>query len=169
MKHVKLDRIDLRILRELQQDGRMTNVDLAKHVGISAPPCLRRVRALEKAGYIRSYHADIAPDKLGYGITVFTQVSLAHHTETDVNNFAKQIEVWPQVRECYLMTGESDFLLKIVAEDWDAFQKFLSTMLNNISNIQHVKSSPVMRRAKFEPGVPIDEKTPPAGTSGTKV
>src|SRR5579863_7751554 len=105
MKHVKLDTIDRLILRELQEDGRMTNVELAKHVGISAPPCLRRVRALEEAGFIRGYHADVASDKLGFGITVFTQVSLANHGESDVQNFAKLVESWPQVRECYMMTG----------------------------------------------------------------
>src|SRR5580693_4041435 len=110
MKHVKLDRIDHRILRELQKDGRMTNVDLAKKVGISAPPCLRRVRALEEAGYIRGYHADIAADKMGFGITVFTQVSLSNHSEADIAHFSKLIEGWPQVRESYLMTGDSDYL-----------------------------------------------------------
>ncbi|MDD3287633.1 MAG: Lrp/AsnC family transcriptional regulator [Alphaproteobacteria bacterium] len=161
MKHVKLDRIDLKILRELQQDGRITNVDLAKLVGISAPPCLRRVRALEESGYIRGYHGDIAADKMGYGITVFTQVSLINHSESDLNNFARQVEAWPQVRECYMMTGENDFLLKIVAEDWDAFQKFLTNLLGNTSNIQHAKSAPVMKRIKYAYGVPLDSKSEP--------
>ncbi len=158
MKHVKLDRIDLKILRELQQDGSITNVELARRVGISAPPCLRRVRALEQAGYIRGYHADIAADKLGYGITVFTQVSLMNHAENDLANFAKMVEGWPQVRESYLMTGESDFLIKIVAEDWEAFQKFLTQRLAGATNVAHVKSSPVMQRTKYEPGVPVDDK-----------
>src|ERR1700743_3661080 len=120
MRRIRLDRIDRRILQNLLTDGRMTNVDLAKQVGISAPPCLRRVRALEEAGYIRGYHADVAADKLGFGITVFTLVSLTNHTETDLQNFAKLCENWPQVRECYMMTGDSDFILKIVAEDWEA-------------------------------------------------
>jgi DNA-binding Lrp family transcriptional regulator len=158
MKHVKLDRIDLRILRELQKDGRMTNVELAKRVGISAPPCLRRVRALEEAGYIRGYHADVAADKLGFGITVFTLVSLANHGENDLQNFAKLCEQWPQVRECYMLTGDSDFLVKIVAEDWDAFQKFLTHQLTGAPNVAHVKSLPAMQRTKFDPGVPIDDK-----------
>jgi DNA-binding Lrp family transcriptional regulator len=159
MKHVKLDRIDLRILRELQKDGRMTNVELARRVGISAPPCLRRVRALEESGYIRGYHADVAADKLGFGITVFTYISLAHHAESDLLSFAKLAEGWPEVRECYMMTGDSDFLIKIVAEDWEAFQKFLTHRLAGAPNVDHVKSSPVMQRTKFDPGVPIDEKT----------
>lgn len=158
MKHVKLDRIDLRILRELQKDGRMTNVELAKHVGISAPPCLRRVRALEESGYIRGYHADVAGEKLGYGITVFTMVSLTNHAESDLQNFAKLCETWPQVRECYMMTGDADFIIRIVAEDWEAFQKFLTHQLASAANVAHYKSAPAMQRTKFEPGVPIDDK-----------
>ena len=158
MKHVKLDRIDLRILRELQKDGRMTNVELAKHVGISAPPCLRRVRALEEAGYIRGYHADVASDKLGYGITVFTLVSLTNHAESDLWNFAKLIENMPNVRESYMMTGDADFIIKIVAEDWEHFQKFLTHELAGAPNVAHVKSAPAMQRTKYDPGVPIDDK-----------
>src|ERR1700753_972858 len=107
MKHVKLDRIDLRILRELQKDGRMTNVDLAKQVGISAPPCLRRVRALDEAGYIRGDPARVAAEKRGSGTPVFALVSLPNHTEADLQNFAKLCEGWPQVRECYMMTGDA--------------------------------------------------------------
>ncbi len=158
MKHVKLDRIDLRILRELQKDGRMTNVELARHVGISAPPCLRRVRALEESGYIRGYHADVAGEKLGYGITVFTMVSLTNHAETDLLNFARLCENWPQIRECYMMTGDSDFIIRIVAEDWEAFQKFLTHELAGAPNVSHYKSAPAMQRTKYEPGVPIDDK-----------
>ena len=158
MKHVKLDRIDLKILRELQKDGRMTNVDLAKHAGISAPPCLRRVRALEEAGFIRGYHADVAADKLGFGLKVFVQVGLSNHAESDLTHFSKLVDSWPQVRECYMLTGDADFLLKVVAEDWEAFQRFLTTQLTAAPNVHHVKSAPVMRRTKFESGVPIEDK-----------
>jgi DNA-binding Lrp family transcriptional regulator len=161
MKHVKLDRTDIRILRELQHDASITNIDLSKKVGISAPPCLRRVRALEEAGYIRSYHADIAADKMGFGITVFTMVSLNNHSESDIAHFAKLVEAWPQVRESYLMTGDSDYLLKIVAEDWEAFQKFVTHQLTAAPNVAHVKSMPAMQRTKFTPGVPIEDKTTP--------
>jgi len=162
MKHVKLDRTDIKILRELQHDGSITNVDLAKKAGISAPPCLRRVRALEEAGYIRGYHADVAADKLGFGITVFTHVSLNSHSEADIAHFAKLVESWPQVRESYLMTGESDYLLKIVAEDWEAFQKFVTQQLTAAPNVAHVKSAPAMQRTKYAPGVPIEDKNPPS-------
>ncbi len=164
MKHVKLDRIDLKILRELQKDGRMTNVDLARRVGISAPPCLRRVRALEKAGYIKGYYADIAAEKLGFGLTVFINVELANHSEADVANFIKTVDSWPQVRACYLLTGETDFLLKVVAEDWESFQKFLTTQLSATPNVHRLKSAPAMQRTKYEPGVPIEDK----GTNGDK-
>ena len=158
MKHVKLDRIDLRILRELQKDGRMTNVDLAVHVGISAPPCLRRVRALEEAGYIRSYHADIAADRLGFDNIIYTFVALTSHTEGDLQAFAALAQGWPQVRECYSIVGDADFLIKIVAEDWQAFQHFLTHDLASAPNFAHVKSFPVVARTKFEPGVPLDDK-----------
>ncbi len=158
MKLVKLNRTDLRILREMQNNGRITNVALSKKVGISPPPCLRRVRALEAAGYIRGYHADIAPDKLGFGMTVFVMVSLNNHSENDIAHFTKQIESWPQVRESYSMTGDTDFLLKVVAEDWESYQKFLSTQLGSATNVAHIKSMPTMRRTKYAPGVPIEEK-----------
>jgi len=164
MKNVKLDRIDLTILHEMQRDGRVTNVELAEKAGISAPPCLRRVRALEEAGYIRGYHADIAPDKMGYGMTVFIHVGLANHAESDLLNFAKIVETWPQVRESYMLTGDSDFLLKVVAEDWEAFQKFLTSQLTGAPNVNHVKSFPTMRRTKYEAGIPIDVKSVAAET-----
>jgi DNA-binding Lrp family transcriptional regulator len=158
MKHIKLDRTDIRILRELQLDSSITNVALSKKVGISPPPCLRRVRALEEAGYIRAYYADIAADKMGFGITVFAMVSLTNHSESDIAHFAKLLEGWPQVRESYLMTGDTDYLLKIVAEDWEAFQKFVTNQLSSATNVAHVKSMPAMRRTKYAPGVPIEDK-----------
>jgi len=155
MKHVKLDRIDLILLRELQENGRMTNVDLAKLAAISAPPCLRRVRTLEEKGVITGYHADIDPAKLGYGLTVFIHVGLANHTESDLLQFAKLIESWPPVRESYMLTGDSDFLLKIVTADWESFQVFLTSQLAAAPNVNHVKSFPTMRRTKYAPGVPV--------------
>jgi DNA-binding Lrp family transcriptional regulator len=157
MRRVKLDRIDLRILRELQADGRMTNVELAQRVSISAPPCLRRVRALEEAGFIRGYHADLAPDRLGYGVTVFAQVSLVSHTEADLSRFEELVKDWPLVRECYMMVGEADFLLKVVAEDWDAYQRFLTTQLTAMPNFHTVRSGLVVRPSKRDPGVPVEE------------
>jgi len=156
MRRVKLDRIDRRILRDLQGDGRMTNVDLAKRAGISAPPCLRRVRALEASVYIRGYHADINPEALGFGVTVFAQVGLASQAEADLKAFEELVRAWPEVRECHMLAGETDFLLKVVAVDWDAYQKFLTTQLTTAPNVSQVKSALAIRSSKYEPGVPID-------------
>ncbi len=156
MRRVKLDRIDRRILRDLQSDGRMTNVELAKRAGISAPPCLRRVRALEEAGFIRGYHADVNSEALGFGVTVFAQVGLSSQAESDLRKFEDLVATWPLVRECHMLAGETDFLLKVVAEDWDAYQKFLTTQLTSAPSVSHVKSALAIRTGKNLPGVPID-------------
>jgi DNA-binding Lrp family transcriptional regulator len=155
MRRVKLDRIDRRILSDLQQKGRMTNVELASRAGISAPPCLRRVRALEEAGFIRGYHADLNPELLGYGVTVFAQVGLSSQAEADLKAFESLMRSWPEVRECHMLAGETDFLLKIAAIDWDAYQRFLTTRLTAAPNVSHVKSALAIRTSKSEPGVPI--------------
>jgi len=156
MRHIRLDRIDRRILRDLQDDGRMTNVELARRAGISAPPCLRRVRALEEAGYIRGYHADVNAEALGYGVTVFAHVGLSSQAEPDLKAFESLIASWPEVREANMLAGETDFLLKIVAPDWDSYQRFLTTKLTAAPNVSHVKSALGIRASKHEPGVPID-------------
>lgn len=157
MRRTRLDRVDRRILRELQADGRITNVELARRAGISAPPCLRRVRALEEAGIIRGYHADLAPAALGFGITVFAQVGLASQAEADLVAFEGLIAGWPEVREAYMLAGETDFLLKIVAADWDSYQRFLSAKLTSAVNVSHVKSALALRTSKLAPGFPISE------------
>ena len=156
MPRVKLDRIDRKILKDLQEDGRMSNVDLAKRVGISAPPCLRRVRALEEAGIIKGYHADINPASLGYGISVFAQVGLNSQAEEDLKKFEATVQGWDMVIECHLVSGESDYILKIVAEDWDGYQKFLTTCLTAAPNVSHVKSALGVRTSKWRAGVPVD-------------
>src|ERR1700761_1794554 len=112
MRRIRLDRIDRRILQNLQADGRMTNVELAGRVGISAPPCLRRVRALEEAGLIRGYHAELAGDALGFQVTVFAQVGLVSQAESDLQAFERLVSGWPEVREAHMLAGEVDFLLK---------------------------------------------------------
>jgi DNA-binding Lrp family transcriptional regulator len=157
MRRTKLDRIDRRILRELQAEGRITNVELARRAGISAPPCLRRVRALEAAGVIRGYHADLTPAALGFGITVFAQVGLASQAEADLIAFERLIAGWQEVREAYMLAGETDFLLKIVAADWDSYQRFLSSKLTSATNVSHVKSALALRVSKLVPGFPIIE------------
>lgn len=156
MRRVKLDKIDRKILRDLQGKGRMPNVELARRAGISAPPCLRRLRALEDAGYIRGYHADIAPDALGFGVTIFAHVGLSSQAEADLVAFEQLVGDWPLVRECHMLAGETDFLLKIVAEDWDSYNHFLTEELTAAPNVSHVKSMLAIRSSKHEFGVPID-------------
>jgi DNA-binding Lrp family transcriptional regulator len=156
MKRVKLDRIDRKILSKLQENGRITNVELAREAGISAPPCLRRVRALEESGFIKSYHAKVDPAVLGFGVTVFAHVKLVSQAETDLNKFEKLIHDWDKVRECHMLAGETDFLLKIVAHDWDDYQNFLTHELTAAPNVTSVKSSLAIRSAKDAPGVPIE-------------
>ena len=156
MQKVKLDKIDRKILKGLQDDGRITNVDLAKLAGISAPPCLRRVRALEDAGLIRGYHAQVDASQLGFSVTVFAQVGLSSQAETDLASFEELINSWEEVRECHMLAGETDFLLKIVARDWDSYQKFVTEKLTAAPNVAQVKSSLAIRSAKETPGVPID-------------
>ncbi|HBC54794.1 MAG TPA: AsnC family transcriptional regulator, partial [Alphaproteobacteria bacterium] len=129
MQRVKLDEIDQLILRELLADGRMTNVELARRVGISAPPCLRRVRALEEAGFITGYHAEVNTKLLGYQVTVFAMVSLRSQAESDLINFERRGAQWPIVRECHMLNGEIDFILKCVARDLSEFQSFLTEHL----------------------------------------
>jgi DNA-binding Lrp family transcriptional regulator len=155
MRNVKLDKIDRRILRDLQADGRMTNVELARRAGISAPPCLRRVRALEEAGLIRGYHANINAEALGYAVTVFAHVGLGSQAEPDLKAFEALVQTWPEVREASMLAGETDFLLKIVATDWDSYQRFLTTKLTAAPNVAHVKSALAIRTSKYEPGVPV--------------
>jgi len=156
MVQVKLDRIDLKILRDLQDNGRMTNVELAKRVGISPPPCLRRVRTLEQTDCIRGYHADVNPAALGFGVTVFANVGLHSQAETDLVAFEELVQSWPEVRECHMLAGETDFLIKIVAQDWDKYQKFLTSRLTPAPNVSVVKSALAIRTGTHRRGVPID-------------
>ena len=152
----KLDEIDRRILAELQADGRMTNVELASRVGISAPPCLRRVRTLEEAGYILGYHADINARELGFEVAVFASVRLNSQAESDLSAFEDRCRAWPLVRECHMLNGEIDFILKCVAPDLSTFQGFLTGELLRAPNVANVKTSLVIRGAKDEPGVPFE-------------
>lgn len=152
---IKFDDIDRQILCDLQDNGRITNVELAKRSGISAPPCLRRVRVLEESGVVRGYHADLDPEALGYNVHVFAFVGLASQAEVDLQAFEGLVLEWPQVRECHMLMGETDFLLKIVAHDWDDFQKFLTTKLTPAKNVSHVKTALSIRSAKEIGGLPL--------------
>jgi len=158
MQHHRLDSIDLRILSELQANGRITNVELSRRAKITAPPCLRRMRALEKAGYIRGYHANLDSKLLGYEVSAFVFVGLSSQADADLKRFEEQIRGWPEVRECYMLSGEVDFLLKCVAKDLSSFQSFITDTLTSSRNVASVKSSLVIHPSKREPGVPIEVK-----------
>ena len=152
----RLDPIDRKILKELQDDGRMTNVELARRVGISAPPCLRRVRALEEAGYIVGYRGLLDEKKLGYEVSVFAMVHLASQAESDLAAFEEFVRSQPLVRGCWMLSGEIDFVLKCVAPDLKTFQAFVEK-LTSAPNVRNVKTSLVLRQSKDAPIVPMDD------------
>jgi len=150
-----LDGTDIAILALLQEEGRMSNVDLARRVGLTAPPCLRRVRALEESGLIRAYHAELNGPGLGYTIMVFAMVSLKSQAEADLKAFEDHVATLPEVRECHMLNGEIDFILKVVARDLQSFQQFLTSKLTSASNVASVKTSLTIRTSKNEPGIPV--------------
>ncbi|RGP40167.1 putative HTH-type transcriptional regulator [Altererythrobacter insulae] len=150
-----LDEIDRRLLAELQSEGRVTNVELAQRVGLTAPPCLRRVRGLEEEGVIRGYHANLDPSKLGFAITVFAMVSLKSQAESALREFEEAMRELPEVREVHMLNGEIDFILKVVSQDLQSFQEFLTSKLTPAPNVESVKTSLTIRTAKHEPGVPL--------------
>ncbi|CAO5676160.1 MAG: Leucine-responsive regulatory protein [Holosporales bacterium] len=152
----KLDKIDLKILSELQSNGRITNIDLSKRVGISAPPCLRRVKNLEDAGIISSYHATLNAPVLGFTVTIFCEIGLNSQNESDLRSFEEVVQSWPLVRECYMITGGYDFLIKIVTHDFDEYQQFLSAHLARLENVNQIKTRMVVRNGKKQYGVPVE-------------
>jgi DNA-binding Lrp family transcriptional regulator len=159
MRSARLDATDWRILRELQTNGRMTNVELAGKVGISAPPCLRRVRALQEAGIIRGYAALLDDRTLGFDVTAFAMVGLHSQAEADLIAFEERVRTSPIVRDCYMLSGEIDFMLKCVAPDLSAFQEFIIHELTAAPNVASVKTSLVIRASKQNRGVPIEVQT----------
>jgi len=162
MTRHRLDAIDRQILAILQADGRITNVDLAGHVKITAPPCLRRVRALENAGYINSYHADLDSKSLGYDVAAFAYVGLTSQAEADLKAFEDEVHNWPLVRSCYMLSGEVDFILRCVARDLPEFQSFITGTLTATKNVASVKTALAIRRSKFAPGIPVEMTENPA-------
>ena len=153
---MKITKQDQQLLATMQQDCRMSNQALAEKVGMSASACWRRVRALEEAGIIKSYHAYVEPNMLGFAITVFAMVSLKSQAEDDLRLFEDHIKKLPEVRECHMLNGEIDFILKIVSRDLQTFQEFLTSKLTPAPNVASVKTSLTIRTAKHQPGVPIE-------------
>ena len=150
-----LDATDRDILRELQADGRMTNVALAAKVGLSAPPCLRRVRRLEEAGVIRGYHADVEPTSLGWEITFFAVVGLDSQKLPVLEAFEALLRDWPEVRECHMIRGGGDFLLRLVARS-PAHENELTNRLTAAPTVMLVRTLQTIRTAKDEAGVPVE-------------
>jgi DNA-binding Lrp family transcriptional regulator len=151
-----IDELDRSILAILQEEGRVTNVELASRVGLTAPPCLRRMRALEESGVIKGYHAELDPGALGYSIMVFALVSLRSQAEDDLRAFEAHVANLPEVRECHMLNGEIDFILKIVAHDLQSFQAFLTSKLTPAPNVASVKTSLTIRTSKTSCGIPVD-------------
>ena len=152
----RLDALDRRILQELQDDGRITNVELARRVGISPPPCLRRLRALEEAGYIKGYRALLDAKLLGYDVTVFALVHLSSQADADLKQFEEFVRGQPLVRECWMLSGEIDFILKCVAPDLKTFQSFV-TELTAAPHVRNVKTSLTLRNSKDAALVPMED------------
>jgi DNA-binding Lrp family transcriptional regulator len=151
-----LDVTDWHILKALQANGRISNVDLAAQVGLSPPPCLRRVRSLENAGIIRGYTALLDEAMTGFDVTAFAMVGLHNQADADLRTFENQLLKWPIVRESYMLAGETDYILKCVAPTLPSFQSFILKDLNAAPNVASVKTTLVLRRAKYEPGVALD-------------
>jgi DNA-binding Lrp family transcriptional regulator len=152
----RLDAVDRRILRELQDDGRITNVELARRVGISPPPRLRRLRALERAGYIKGYRALLDGKLLGYDIIVFALVHLSSQADADLKQFEEFVLGQPLVRECWMLSGEIDFILKCVAPDLKTFQSFV-VELTAAPHVRNVKTSLTLRNSKDVALVPLQD------------
>lgn len=154
-RQASLDTTDRKILRELQGHGRLSNVELASRIGLSPPPTLRRVQALERQGYIARYRADLDAQKLGFGVQLFAQVGLKSQSDAELRSFEARIAEWPQVREAYAISGEADFLLRCVGSDLAALQDFIIRTLTAAPNVESVKTTMIMRVSKYEPGVPL--------------
>lgn len=152
---LRLDQTDWRILYELQGDGRITNVELSRRAGISPPPCLRRVRVLEEQGLITGYRAVLNAEKLGFELTMFAMVGLHSQAEADLVAFEERVRAWPIVRECYMLSGEVDFLLRCVARDLHMAQEFVINELTKAPNVDSVKTTLTLRVSKYDPGVPL--------------
>ena len=153
---IDLDEIDRRILASLQAHARLRNVELAEKVGLSASPCLRRVKRLEETGVIRGFATLVAPEAVGLPVSVFVQVTLERQSEAALETFESCIAEWPEVMECYLMTGDADYLLRVVAADLTAYQEFLMNKLTRVKGVASIKSSFALRRIAYRTALPVD-------------
>lgn len=155
MPRISLDRIDRNILALLQQDGRLANNELAQRVGLSPSPCLRRVKTLEEAGVIRTYVALVAPAAVDLSVNVFVNVTLERQVEERLDAFEAAVVRWPEVLECYLMTGEADYLLRVVVPDLAAYERFLKDHLTRVPGVASIKSSFALKQVRYNTALPL--------------
>jgi len=170
MPRQEIDRIDLSILRELQHNARLSNVKLAKRVNLSPSPCLARVRALESRGIISRYVALVDPAAVGLGLSVFIQVRLEYQVEKTLEQFEVAVNKFPEIVECYLMTGDSDYLLRVVVPDVQTLQKFILNGLTKINGVANIRSSFALKQVKYDTALPlaVDEAPQPRDSGFTK-
>lgn len=155
MSKTIIDALDRRILKQLQSDGRMTNQQLSERVGLSPSPCLRRLKQMEREGVITRYVALVDPDKLGLGVTAFTRVRLDSQDDRHLAAFEEAVGAFPEVMECYLMTGEADYQLRVLVEDLKAFEDFLRHKLTKIRGISQVTTAFALRPVTYNTSLPI--------------
>ena len=167
MPQPELDTIDWRILALLQEDARISNVDLAKAVGLSPSPCLSRVRTLEEAGFIRRYVSLLDPQRVGLMVSVFIQVALEKQVESALEVFERAIRDRPEVMECYLMTGESDYLLRVVVPDLQALERFILNFLSRVPGVGNIRSSFALKQVKYQTALPLGDKIQAKRTPGS--
>jgi Lrp/AsnC family leucine-responsive transcriptional regulator len=160
-----VDAIDLRILARLQQDARISNVELARAVNLSPSPCLTRVRALEAAGYIDRYVTLLDPKRIGLTVSVLVQVTLEKQIEPALETFEKAVRERPEVMECYLMTGDADYLLRVLVPDVPAFERFILEFLSRVPGVGNIKSSFALKQVKYQTALPLPAKAATVGTT----
>ena len=160
--HAAMDTIDLRILERLQQDARISNVELARAVNLSPSPCLARVRALERAGYIGRYVTLLDAKRLGLTVNVLVQVTLEKQIEPALETFEKAVRERPEVMECYLMTGDADYLLRVLVADVPAFERFILQFLSRVPGVGNIKSSFALKQVKYQTALPLPVPQSPA-------
>ena len=165
---IKLDAIDLRLVSELQENARLTNVELAERVGLSPSPCLARVRALEASGLIARYVTLLDPAAVGLNVSVFIQVSLEKQVDANLQRFESAITLMPEVMECYLMTGDSDYMLRVVVADVPALQQFIVERLTKIPGVSNIRSSFALKQVKFKTALPLTAQPGSATRRATK-
>ncbi len=169
MVDIQLDEVDIRILQNLQADARVSNVELARRVHLSPSPCLTRVKALEKAGVIRRYVSLLNPLAVGLGVSVFLQISLETQVRAALDRFENAVRDRPGVLECYAMTGDWDYLLRVVLPDIDALEKFLVNELSRIPGISRIKSSFALKQVKYETALPLPLPKQKPGTKARRI